>query len=264
MLSYTTGKLGKGWVYGLNTALDETGATIGPLLMSLVLFLKGDYRTGYALLLISALLALISLTVARLLFPIPKDLETRPTAQAKGFTNAYWLNMAAGACFAAGLMSFELISYHLSRTHVIAGPWIPIFLAIATAFGVLANLLFGKLFDHFGLPVVLTAVFLSALFAPFVFWGGFGFALFGMLLWGIGYATQDTLLKAIIAGMLPKNRRNLAFGLFYSGYGVGWLAGSIIAGLLYERSLAGLVAFAVLIQFVSLPLFAMAQKTKSK
>jgi len=27
MLSYTTGKLGRGWVYGLNTALDETGAT---------------------------------------------------------------------------------------------------------------------------------------------------------------------------------------------------------------------------------------------
>src|SRR5438477_7449167 len=31
MLSYTTGELGKGWVYALNTALDETGAAIGPL-----------------------------------------------------------------------------------------------------------------------------------------------------------------------------------------------------------------------------------------
>ena len=28
MLSYTTGELGKGWVYALNTALDEIGATI--------------------------------------------------------------------------------------------------------------------------------------------------------------------------------------------------------------------------------------------
>src|SRR5436190_14637997 len=37
MLSYTTGSLGKGWVYAVNTALDETGATIGPLLMALVL-----------------------------------------------------------------------------------------------------------------------------------------------------------------------------------------------------------------------------------
>src|SRR4051794_12659832 len=33
MLSYTTGALGKGWVYGLNTALDEAGATLGPLVV---------------------------------------------------------------------------------------------------------------------------------------------------------------------------------------------------------------------------------------
>jgi hypothetical protein len=31
MLSYTTGELGRDWVYGLSTALDGTGATIGPL-----------------------------------------------------------------------------------------------------------------------------------------------------------------------------------------------------------------------------------------
>src|SRR6266487_4043796 len=46
MLSYTTGTLGKGWVYGLNTALDEIGATIGPLVIALVLFLDGGYTTG--------------------------------------------------------------------------------------------------------------------------------------------------------------------------------------------------------------------------
>src|SRR5438067_6058330 len=49
MLSYSTGKLGKGWVYAVNTALDETGAMIGPLLMALVLLLRGSYQTGYAL-----------------------------------------------------------------------------------------------------------------------------------------------------------------------------------------------------------------------
>src|SRR5262245_51132573 len=35
MLSYSTGKHGKGWAYAVNTALDETGATIGPLLMEI-------------------------------------------------------------------------------------------------------------------------------------------------------------------------------------------------------------------------------------
>ena len=46
MLSYTTGTLGKGWVYALNTALDEIGATIGPLMIALVLFLKGSSEPG--------------------------------------------------------------------------------------------------------------------------------------------------------------------------------------------------------------------------
>src|SRR5438876_5793010 len=58
MLSYTTATLGKGWVYALNGALDETGATLGPLLIALVLFLKGSYRTGFAFLLLSSVLAL--------------------------------------------------------------------------------------------------------------------------------------------------------------------------------------------------------------
>src|SRR5438034_4957879 len=99
MLSYTTGKHGKGWVYGVNTALDEAGATIGPLVVALVLFFKGSYRTAYALLLVSVVLAFVSLAVARVHFPEPSHLETGRTAQAKGFTKEYWLNMGGGRLF---------------------------------------------------------------------------------------------------------------------------------------------------------------------
>src|SRR5437016_3446787 len=84
MLSYTTGELGKGWVYAVNTALDEVGATIGPLFIALVLLLHGDYRTGYALLLISAVLTLASLAGARINFPLPSRLEKSRTAPASG------------------------------------------------------------------------------------------------------------------------------------------------------------------------------------
>jgi predicted MFS family arabinose efflux permease len=155
---------------------------------------------------------------------------------------------AAGAFFAAGLMSFELISYHLSATKTVTEHWKPVFLAISTAFGVIASLVLGKRYDQGGPPVVLVDVFLSALFSPFVVLGGFYVALFGILLWGIGYATQDTLLKAIVAGVLPEGQRNLAFGLYYAGYGVGWLIGSVATGLLYEQSRLALVLFAVAVQ----------------
>src|SRR5262249_32036415 len=132
MLSYTTGSLGRGWVYAINNALDETGAAVGPLLIALVLFLRGSYRTGYTGLLISALLALAALTVARVVFPLPSHLETGRTAPAKGFTKSYRLYMLAGGLFAAGLMSFELISYHLLTRGIVSQYWIPIFLALST------------------------------------------------------------------------------------------------------------------------------------
>src|SRR5205085_3496540 len=114
--------------------------------------------------------------------------------------------------------------------------------------------------DKVGLPVVLVAVLLSSLFAPLVFLGSFFVVLGGLILWGIGYAAQDTLLKAIVAGMLPEGRRNLAFGLFYTGYGAGWLVGSVTAGLLYDRSIIAVIVFSVAIQLIALPLFVLAQR----
>jgi hypothetical protein len=48
MLSYTTSRYGKGWVYALNTALDETSAALGPLLIALVLLGAGGTATCVA------------------------------------------------------------------------------------------------------------------------------------------------------------------------------------------------------------------------
>src|SRR5437868_4324816 len=71
MLSYSTGKHGRGWVYALNTALDETGATIGPLLMALAVSRGTGYRGGFTILLIPSMLALVALVAARVIFPVP-------------------------------------------------------------------------------------------------------------------------------------------------------------------------------------------------
>ena len=260
MLSYSTPQLGRGWVYAVNTALDETGATAGPLFMAVALYFRAPYRTGYALLLISASLALVSLAIARIMFPLPSRLEQKAdrSRRGPGFTLAFWLYMLAAACFGAGLMSFEFISYHLSSHGTVTQQWIPLLLAIATAIGVAASLVLGRLYDRVGDPVMLAAIALAALFSPLVFLGGFAAVLVGLGLWGIGYAVQDTLLKAVVAGLLPEGRRNLAFGLFYTGYGVGWLAGSVTTGLLYGRSIAAVIGFSVAVQFVSIPLFIVA------
>ncbi|HKO15147.1 MAG TPA: MFS transporter [Gemmatimonadaceae bacterium] len=264
MLSYSTGQLGTGWVYALNTALDETGATIGPLLMAFAIYRHASYRAGYSLLLISASLAFVGLVVARVLFPVPSKLaQGERTARAARFTPAFWLYMVAAGCFGAGLMSFEFISFHLASHGTVGVQWIPIFLGISTGFGVLANLVLGRLYDRAGIGIVVGAVFVSALFSPLVFLGGFGVALVGMLLWGVGYAVQDTLFKAVVADRLPEGRRNFAFGIFYTGYGGGWLVGSIATGLLYQFSVAAVIAFSMAVQLGSIPLFLFARHRES-
>jgi len=77
--------------------------------------------------------------------------------------------MVAAAFFAAGLMSFELISFHLMIAKTVPGNWIPVLLSFATIVSILASPGSGKLYDRFGLPVVLAAVLLSSLFSPFVY-----------------------------------------------------------------------------------------------
>jgi hypothetical protein len=260
MLSYTTGQHGRGWVYGVHNALDAGGRAVGPLLIALILIMNGEYQTGYAMLALPCLLALACLTFARTQFSDPSRLETHRSASTKGFTSAYWLYMIAGACFAAGLMSFELIAYHLASSGLADRHWVPLFLAFGTTCGVIASLGLGRLYDRIGLPVILGAVLLTSLFSPMVFLGGFYVALLGMALWGVGQVTQDMLLKAVIAGILPEGWRNLAFGIFYAGYGGGWLVGSIATGLMYEHSRLALVVFAIAVQLTSLPLFVLAQQ----
>ena len=122
MLSFAGHKLGRGWVFGLNEAFDQAGATLGPLIISFVLFRHGSYRTGFALLIISALLTIAIVFVASNLFPNPRELEAGHGLEAKGFSRSYWLYLIAGAFIAAGFADFSLIAYHFQRSGSVAGP----------------------------------------------------------------------------------------------------------------------------------------------
>jgi MFS family permease len=66
-----------------------------------------------------------------------------------------------------------------------------------------------------------------------------------MVLWGIGMGTQESIMKAIVAIMVPAERRGAAFGIFYVGYGIAWFLGSTAMGLLYDRTIMGLVGLSL-------------------
>jgi MFS family permease len=262
MLSHAGSQIGHGWAFGLNEFLDQTGATIGPLLMALVLYFHGGYHKAFALLLVPALLCLATVVVARIFYPRPHELEERAPVilKTKGFSKSYWLCVTAGALIAAGFADFSLVAFHFQKAGTVAQSVIPILYSAAMVTGALAALVFGRLLDKFGLPVVLLAFFLGALFAPCVFLGGFGFALAGMIFWGVGMGAQDSLLKAVLAGISPRDKRGTAFGLFDTIYGVAWFAGSAAMGLLYEKSIPAVVIFSVVLQLAALPFFILAMR----
>lgn len=61
-------------------------------------------------------------------------------------------------------------------------------------------------------------------------------------------------MKAAVAAMSPSDRRGSAFGVFNTCFGVFWLAGSSLMGILYDLSLPAMVAFSVLVQAAGVPL----------
>jgi predicted MFS family arabinose efflux permease len=262
MLSHAGHSIGQGWVFGLNEALDQTGATLGPLITAWVLYRRGGYHHAFAALLISALLCLAVLFVAWWLYPRPHELERRSAQPltSKGFPRVYWLYLAAGALLAAGFADFSLIAFHFQKSATVPQDLIPVFYAVAMATGAVSGLLFGKLLDKFGVPVLYVAFGVSAFFAPLVFFSGTKLELLGMILWGISMGAQDSCLKALLAPVVPSEKRSTAFGVFDTGFGIAWFVGSVIMGVLYDKSIPALVSFSVILQLLALPVFALAHQ----
>src|SRR5438046_4538121 len=186
MLSYAGKSIGAGWVFGLNEALDQAGATIGPLLMALILYLNGGFRTGFAVLLIPALLCLAILVAARLLHPPPHELEqgAEHTFATTKLTCPYWIYLAAGLLIAAGFADFALIGFHFHKANTVSPNLIPVFYAVAMASSAIASIPLGRLFDRFGANISVFAFLISAAAAPFVFLGMLVLAIVVMLLMG--------------------------------------------------------------------------------
>jgi len=264
MLSYAGKSIGAGWVFGLNEALDQAGATVGPLLVALILYLNGGFRTGFGVLLVPALLCLAILVAARLLHPRPHELEegTGHTFATTNLTCPYWIYLAAGSLIAAGFADFALIGFHFHKANTVPANMIPVFYAVAMASSALASIPLGRLFDRFGPNISLFAFLISAAAAPFVFLGTSIAALIGMIFWGIGMAAQGSLLQAMLTGVIPPQKRSTAFGVFDTGYGIAWFVGSAVMGLLYDKSILAVAIFSVSLQLAALPVFFIANKRR--
>ncbi|WP_013323998.1 MFS transporter [Gloeothece verrucosa] len=254
LLSHAAINVGKGFGFGLHEAMDQTGAVIGPLAVAGMIAWGKGYQGGFAILVIPAVLGLIVVLVAQLLYPNPREFEEETVKQeGEGLPRVFWIYLGAVALIAAGFADFPLLALHFQQQIHLTPSTIALLYAFAMGVDAVAALIFGRLFDWVGVNVLMLAAFISSGFAPVIFLGNPNWAIWGMVLWAIGMGAQESVLKAVVAGLVPIERRGSAYGIFNTGYGLAWFAGSAIMGILYDVNSLWLVAFSVVFQLASIP-----------
>jgi len=262
MLSNAAAQIGRGWAFGLHEALDQAGAVAGPLLVAAALASSHSYPVAFGTLLAPALLALAFLLVARTRYPRPRDFEPEVSFSAdRRFPRAFWIYLGSVALLAAGYADFPLIAFHLKRLSVFSDTGIPLLYALAMAVDAVAALALGRLFDRRGLPVLIAVPLLSFAFAPLAFTQSTALVVAGVVLWGIGMGAQESIVRAVVATMIPVERRGTAYGVFNFVYGAAWFAGSALMGALYDVSLPALVVFSVVAQLLAVPVLLAVRRT---
>lgn len=256
MLSYAGKHIGMGWGFGLNEALDQIGAVVGPLVIAAVLYWQGSYQACFAILTIPALFSLAFLIYAWRLFPNPHALIIKTDAITIHPTHKkrFWIYILGASCIAAGYADFPLIAYHFEKHAIMPKLWVPITYAVAMGMDGFTSLLSGRLYDKHGAIILIIISAVSWLFSPMVFFGGFSIALLGVVFWSIGVGAQESLMRAIIGSMTPTTKRATAYGLFNTIFGIAWFLGSFFMGYLYDTSILLLVLFSVAIQLIALPI----------
>ncbi|MGJ8454793.1 MFS transporter [Pseudothermotoga sp. U03pept] len=270
MTSFAAKQVGAGWGFGLEEALDQIGAVAGPLMLSIVLVLKtGDelsrYRFSFSLLLIPAIVVLVLLTIGRILFPKPSDFEKPVSAKSnKPITKRFLWYLIAISFIAAGFSDFALVGYHLSKTNLLSASLIPLFYSVAMGIDAVAAVVFGRLFDKKGMTALIISSSVAAFFAPFIFLSkNIALLVLGVSLWGVGMGAQESILKAVVAQIVPIEKRGTAYGVFNTVFGFSWFLGSFLMGVLYERSLYLLVSFSMLMELSSVVTIFIMMKAKS-
>ena len=253
LLSDATKEVGHGFGFGVHTAMDQTGAVLGPLIMAWMVLRLHRFGPAFLPLAVPALLALTALVVAKHYHPAQAEPPKAPQTQA--LPHVFRTYVIASGLLACGFVDFPLLAYHFEHAGVVTKESIPLLYAFAMGVTGLAGLVLGKLFDRHGITVLVLGTLVSMLTLPFGFLGGYPGAIAAAACWGIGLGAQDATLRAGIAQVVSMNKRGTAFGAFNGVYGVMWFLGSAVMGVLYDRSPAFLVAFGVAFQVAGAILF---------
>ena len=270
IMSFAASQEGVGKSFGILEVLDQIGAFLGPVLLYLVMLFRrgGDdfqtYAVCFAALAIPGAVTLILLVVTRLRFPEPERFEPEPKEYVPFRLDRPFLLYIAGiSLFAFGFIDYSLIVMHVSRAFSFSTETLPLLYAGAMLIDAVSALGFGLLYDRKGEKALILSTLLSAPFGILVF--GFRsvpLLLAGIAMWGVGMGAQESILKAVVANMVPKQSRATGYGIFELAFGVFWFLGSWILGVLYDVSIPAMIALSAAAQLAAIPLYAASSRRR--
>ena len=227
------------------------------------------YAFCFAVLAIPGAVTIILLLFTRRKFPNPEKFEPEPEEHVPfRMRKSFVLYIAGISCFAFGFIDYSLVIMHVQNVYtglaaglaetssLVTEGTLPLLYAGAMLVDAIAALVFGHLYDKIGVKALMISTLLSSVFAVFIFSiRSTASLLFGVALWGIGMGAQESILKAVVTSMVPKDCRATGYGVFECSFGVFWFLGSWIMGVLYDVSIPAMVAVSVAAQLAAVPLY---------
>ena len=238
LLAESTGRQVLGAAFGFHRAADHTGAVLGPLVASAILFAGlGGYRLVFLLAAVPALLSVIVL--------VTRVRETTGLLPARNETNFHGFNQLPRSfrVFLAVLLVFTLgnatDAFLLLRAAElgVAQSVIPLLWAALHVSKAIFSIAGGKLSDRFGARRSIVAGWLiyalvyagfAVASSPWHVWGLF-------VVYGLFYGLTEAPEKALVAILAPAESRGAAFGAYHFVIGVAALPASIIFGVLWQH-----------------------------
>ena len=276
IMSFAATQEGVGKSFGLQEVLDQIGAFLGPVLLYLIMLGKtGDttvhtYATCFAYLAIPGGITILLLFLTKYKFPNPEHFEPEPKAYIPfKMKKEFVLYIAGISLFAFGFIDYSLVIMHVYRTYagitsLLTADTLPLLYAGAMLVDAIAALIFGYMYDRIGVKALVISTVISAPFALCIFTTVSVPLLFlGIALWGVGMGAQESILKAAVSTMVPKNSRATGYGIFECSFGIFWFLGSWLLGMLYEFHLPTMIAVSVLAQLLAIPLYLYSARSKA-
>ena len=275
VMSFAASQAGAGKSFGIQEVLDQIGAFLGPVLLYLVMLFRQDgttytvYSICFAVLAIPGAITLILLLITRAKFPNPERFEPEPREYVPfKLKKEFILYIAGISLFAFGFIDYSIVIMHVSRNFtslasglaetstIINSGTLPLLYAGAMLVDAVAALAFGILYDKKGIRALVLSTVISAPFAILIFVGhSIPLLLVGIAMWGVGMGAQESILKAAVTGMVPKQSRATGYGIFECSFGIFWFLGSWLLGSLYDSNMTAMIVVSVTAQLVAIPLY---------